>query len=107
MSPVTSLPQAELAQESLDALQLDPGDDVATMLRAMTAGEMARIGSRSGLLTVVLVDPVPIHHKVAVRAIAPGAQVRKYGEVIGQAQQAIALGAHVHTHNLKSLRARV
>ncbi|WP_344663958.1 UxaA family hydrolase [Catenulispora yoronensis] len=45
-------------------------------------------------------DDVPAGHKVAVRAVAAGAAVRKYGEVIGLARQDIPAGAHVHTHNL-------
>jgi hypothetical protein len=32
--------------------------------------------------------------------------VRKYGEAIGAAREPIAAGAHVHVHNLVSLRAR-
>ncbi|NUP46812.1 MAG: altronate dehydratase [Catenulispora sp.] len=43
---------------------------------------------------------IPAGHKVAVRAIAAGAPVRKYGEVIGIAREDIPPGAHVHTHNL-------
>jgi altronate hydrolase len=38
---------------------------------------------------------------VAVRAIAPGAPVRRYNQIIGTARQAIAPGQHVHTHNLE------
>ena len=43
---------------------------------------------------------VPPGHKLAVRAIAPGEPVLRYGQVIGHATQAIAAGQHVHTHNL-------
>jgi altronate hydrolase len=53
---------------------------------------------------------VPPGHKVATRAIAAGEPVRRYGQVIGTATQAIAPGQHVHTHNLafatSSARAR-
>jgi altronate hydrolase len=44
---------------------------------------------------------VPPGHKVAVRAIAAGAPVRRYNQIIGSAKQAIAPGQHVHTHNLE------
>jgi altronate hydrolase len=43
---------------------------------------------------------VPPGHKLAVRAIAPGEPVLRYGQVIGHATQDIAPGQHVHTHNL-------
>jgi hypothetical protein len=35
-----------------------------------------------------------------------GHHIRKYGAAIGEATAAIAAGAHVHVHNLRSLRAR-
>ena len=43
---------------------------------------------------------VPPGHKVATHAIAVGAAVRRYNQIIGTATQAIAAGQHVHTHNL-------
>jgi altronate dehydratase len=49
---------------------------------------------------------VPLGHKVARRAIAPGEHIRKYGAVIGEATAVIAAGAHLHVHNMRSLRAR-
>jgi altronate hydrolase len=39
-------------------------------------------------------------HKVARRAVARGGVVRRYGQVIGFATRDIAVGEHVHTHNL-------
>lgn len=44
--------------------------------------------------------PVPIGHKIAVRPVAQGSPVHKYGHVIGYATSDIAVGDHVHTHNL-------
>lgn len=41
-------------------------------------------------------------HKYALRPIAAGEQVIKYGFPIGFATELIAEGAHVHTHNLKT-----
>lgn len=45
--------------------------------------------------------PVPVGHKIAVRAVAKGDPVHKYGHVIGYATQDIGIGDHVHTHNLE------
>ncbi len=39
-------------------------------------------------------------HKIALRPIAAGAPVVKYGEVIGRARRDIAVGQWVHTHNV-------
>jgi altronate hydrolase len=43
---------------------------------------------------------VPAGHKVARKAIACGAPVRRYGQIIGFATADIAADDHVHTHNL-------
>jgi altronate hydrolase len=43
---------------------------------------------------------VPAGHKIAVRRHAAGEPVRRYGQIIGFATEAIAPGDWVHTHNL-------
>jgi (2R)-sulfolactate sulfo-lyase subunit alpha len=47
---------------------------------------------------------VPIGHKVALKDLAPGDTVVKYGEDIGRVAAPIRKGEHVHTHNLKTKR---
>ena len=42
---------------------------------------------------------VPAGHKLARHAIAAGAPIAKFGQIIGYATEAIAAGAHVHGHN--------
>src|SRR5258706_10306503 len=44
---------------------------------------------------------VPMGHKIASRAIAAGEAVRRYGEVIGRAHNALEPGEHLHTHNIE------
>jgi len=75
------------------AIRLHPGDDVAIARAPLSPG--ARI-----LGGIEVVEAIPTGHKVALRAIAAGDFVRRYGEVIGRAAAAIAPGAHVHVHNL-------
>jgi altronate hydrolase len=43
---------------------------------------------------------VPVGHKIATAPIASGEAVRKYGQILGFATEAIATGDHVHTHNM-------
>ena len=45
---------------------------------------------------------IPAGHKFALRDIAEGETVIKYGEIIGRAKTAIKKGEWVHTHNVKS-----
>jgi (2R)-sulfolactate sulfo-lyase subunit alpha len=47
---------------------------------------------------------VPIGHKVALKNLAVGDTVIKYGQDIGRVVAPIRKGDHVHTHNLKTKR---
>jgi (2R)-sulfolactate sulfo-lyase subunit alpha len=47
---------------------------------------------------------VPIGHKVALRDLAAGDTVTKYGQDIGRIVAPVKKGDHVHTHNLKTKR---
>ena len=46
----------------------------------------------------------PIGHKIALKDLAVGDTVIKYGEDIGRIVAPVAKGEHVHTHNLKTKR---
>jgi altronate dehydratase small subunit len=81
--------------------QVDPRDNVATLLNDAPAGEIVvlRGGGRSALQ---LLDAVKFGHKVALAKLQPGDAIIKYGVRIGHATQAVARGAWVHLHNLAS-----
>src|SRR5207244_13221170 len=75
-----------------------PNDNAAVALRPRAARTAAGVENTD----VVLQDDGPAAHKIAVRAIEPGEPVVKYGFPIGAATAAIAPGAWVHSHNLKT-----
>jgi len=87
-------------------LMHEADDDVGVVVVDMKAGTEAHAvtlgGQRVGMVTVT--QDIPLGHKVAMRDIPKGREVIEYGRPIGQATEAITMGAHVHTHNLKSLR---
>ena len=83
------------------AIRIHPQDNVAVALRPLTAGETLAVDG----LQVPLVTDVPAGHKVSVGAITQGERVLKYGQPIGVATANIPAGAHVHTHNLRTLLA--
>jgi altronate dehydratase small subunit len=91
---------------AFDALVVHPADDVAVALRDLAEDETVRIRCGSATTTLRVLDAVPLGHKFALRPIAAGSPVRKYGEAIGAATQAIDAGRHVHVHNMHSQRAR-
>jgi altronate hydrolase len=71
-------------------------DDVGLVVDDVGRGTLIR--TAGGVVTAL--DDIPAGHKVAVRAVAAGAPVHKYGDVIGIARADIPAGAHVHLHNL-------
>ncbi len=94
------------SRKGLDAVVLNPLDELATALRHLKAGEVARYRLGDQVCELAMTTDVALCHKFAVRPITSGEPVRKYGEVIGAATSDIAAGAHAHVHNIKSLRAR-
>ena len=47
---------------------------------------------------------IPIGHKVALRKMAVGDTVIKYGVDIGKVVAAVKTGEHAHVHNIKTKR---
>ena len=87
------------------AIVLDRRDNVATLIDTGGAGAGCALqGEADGAVT--LAQDVPFGHKVCVRAAATGDAIVKYGQVIGHASRAIAVGEHVHVHNVESARGR-
>ena len=84
------------------ALVISARDNVATALEMLEPGRALELGERH----IVVRDRIPPGHKVAIDEIAPGQEVLKYGSAIGTATTPIAIGAHVHTHNVASARGR-
>lgn len=87
-------------------LILSPEDSVANVLEDVSAGEeiAARLGDETAIVRAV--ESIPFGFKVALRDIAQGEPVRKYGEIIGKASQPIRAGSLVHVHNLEGARGR-
>ena len=78
------------------AIVLRPEDDVAIAKKELPAGMVLE----DGAARIAVRQDVKPGHKVARHAVARGAPVRRYGQVIGFATQDIAVGDHVHSHNL-------
>jgi len=79
-------------------LRLSPEDNVAAATTTIQAGESVLIGGRP----VRIEQTIPTGHKVAIRPIAAGEKVTKYGAPIGSATRDIQPGQYVHTHNVRS-----
>jgi len=81
-------------------------DDVGVAAMDLQAGEVIQAVTLEGepITQIEMVDNVPLGHKVAMRDMPEQKHISEYGRPIGYASKAIAVGAHVHTHNIKSLR---
>ncbi len=88
------------------ALVIHPLDDVAIMLEDCSAGDEIVAWLEQTERRLIALEAVPFGFKVALRAFQTGESVRKYGEVIGQASQAIAAGGLVYVPHLVGSRGR-
>ena len=87
-----------------DAIKINPKDNVAVALKNLPAHTIVQVNNFAvELLTVELQQEITKGHKFALSPIKQGEVVTKYGFPIGQATADIALGEHVHTHNVKTL----
>ena len=73
---------------------LHPDDNVAVAMRDFNPGE-----KHNG---IVVPTNIPMGHKFAIRNIGKLENVVKFGHPIGFATQCIALGEHVHQHNVET-----
>lgn len=74
-------------------IQINPRDNVAVALENLAPGETA---------IVELKEAVNRGHKFAIKPIAAGDKIIKYGMPIGTAKAAIDPGEKVHTHNIST-----
>lgn len=83
----------------IHAVILHELDNVAVLPQPAQAGDSIRTSDG----TVSIRERIPTGHKVAIRPIAQGESIFKYGVVIGLAEQNIAPGEWVHTQNVKDI----
>lgn len=77
-------------------LILDTRDNIAVCLTDIAAGEVI---SQDGL-EITVKNAIPRGHKIATAAIRKEDGIIKYGERMGHATCDIAIGEHVHVHNI-------
>ena len=87
------------------AIKMNPKDNVATAIDDVESGEVIGV-KNDEVFEIQVLQEIPFGHKFALRDIAKGEEIVKYGEVIGRATAEIRKGEHVHVHNVESLRGR-
>ena len=80
---------------------MNPIDNIAAALTDLKAGDQVdlELGGED-TRSISLKDRIPLGHKFSIAPIPSGADILKYGLSIGPATRDIAVGEHVHTHNV-------
>ena len=81
-----------------NVIRINEKDNVAVALTPVKAGECVSAGGMS----VTALEDIPQGHKIALRDIAAGENVIKYGFPIGHALSDAKAGSWMHTHNVKT-----
>ena len=87
------------------AIKMNAKDNVATAIDDIESDEVIGV-KNDEIFEIKVLQKIPFGHKIALRDIAKGEEIIKYGEVIGRATAEIKKGEHVHVHNVESLRGR-
>jgi altronate hydrolase len=74
------------------SMKLHASDNVAVLIEACTPGDEVQ--------GITATQRIPRGHKMALAAIPEGAEIVKYGQIIGFASRPIAPGEWVHEHNV-------
>jgi len=85
----------------------DPNDSVAVVVvEGIKAGTplTGLILDEDRTIELECREDIPIGHKVALKDMAVGDTVIKYGVDIGKVVQPIRKGSHAHVHNIKTKR---
>jgi hypothetical protein len=84
------------------ALLIHPADNVAVALEDIPQGSRITIASPGPPYDFTVQEFIPFAHKVAVKSIARGESVTKYGAPVARMFSPVEAGAWVHTHNAES-----
>ncbi|MDR2069860.1 MAG: altronate dehydratase family protein [Treponema sp.] len=82
-------------------IRINEKDNVAVAISPLKKGDVLSFPDGEGSLEVK--DDIPGGHKIALTDIEAGERIVKYGFPIGAASARISRGAHVHTHNVRTL----
>jgi (2R)-sulfolactate sulfo-lyase subunit alpha len=85
----------------------EEGDAVGVVVvEGVKSGDMLTgwIMAEDKTLSMQAASDIPLGHKLAIRPLARGETVIKYGVDIGRTIAPIGVGEHLHVHNVKTKR---
>ena len=78
------------------AIHLNSADNIAVARVPLAQGNEVRVDGN----VIAVRDSIPAGHKIALKPIADGRKLIRYGQIMGRARGPIEPGQHVHTHNV-------
>ncbi|CAK7058843.1 MAG: Galactarate dehydratase (L-threo-forming) [Enterocloster aldenensis] len=87
----------------INALLMDSKDNVVTCVAPVSKGEQIVYQMNGQVCTLTAEEDIPYCHKAALQDFAQGAEVRKYGELIGHTSASILKGHWVSHENIFSV----
>lgn len=85
----------------------DEGDSVGVVVvEGVKAGDQLNgwVMDQDKIVNISALNDIPIGHKLAIKPLANGDTVIKYGVNIGRTVAPIRAGEHLHVHNVKTKR---
>ena len=86
----------------ISAVRLSDLDNCVTLTGNAEPGDDVFFPESGSIVSVTARGNIPIWHKMAIKQVAAGSGVFKYGALIGAAVCDIDTGDHIHTHNITS-----
>lgn len=87
----------------IDAIMLDPKDNVVTCVRDVKAGETVCYRKEDAYLQVEAKENIPFGHKIALQDLGAEMEIYKYGELIGKTTCPVGQGYLVDHNNIYSV----
>ena len=79
-------------------LKINPADNVVVAIQAQQKGSVLLVDGKS----IIVQEDVPAGHKIAIKDLAEGEDVIKYGYPIGHAREAKLAGSWMNENNIKT-----
>lgn len=79
-------------------IHINSNDSVVVALRKINSGEIINVLDKS----ITVKGNIPPGHKIAIKEIAKGEKIFKYGYPVGVASKPIDAGSWVHSHNVET-----
>lgn len=87
-----------ITKKIAQVILLHPSDNIVVCVAHIYAGDQIDIDAQA----VSVSHDIDVGHKLARRALNVGDKIYRYGAPIGSMTQAVAMGEHVHMHNMQS-----